>query len=82
MTEPVDNESPSGKTFVKLSPKSSPPNVFIAGPVSESPGCPTVREPHRPEGNRGIEAFGNNKILEVWKSRGGFPTLHRSDLYV
>ena len=24
------------------------------------PGFPTVREPHRPEGNRGIEAFGND----------------------
>src|SRR5438309_308605 len=22
---------------------------------------PTVREPHRPEGNRGIEAFGNDR---------------------
>jgi hypothetical protein len=67
MTQPVDNESLSGKTFVKLSPKSSPPNVFIGGPVRESPGFP-------------IEAFGNDKILEVRKSKG-FPRAHRSELF-
>src|SRR5262249_44526476 len=41
-------------------PKSSPPNVLIGGPVPISSGFPTVREPHRPERNRGIEAFGND----------------------
>ena len=59
MTELIDNESSSGKTFVELGPKSLPPNVFIGGPVRELPGFP-------------IEAFGNDKILEVWKSKG-FP---------
>ena len=33
------------------------------GPVPVSPGFPTVREPHRPERNRGIEAFGNDELL-------------------
>jgi len=45
----------------------SPPNVLIVGPVPVSPGFPTVREPHRPEGNRGIEAFGNDGLAEVWE---------------
>ena len=31
MTELIDNESSSGKTFVELGPKSLPPNVFIRG---------------------------------------------------
>ena len=30
---------------------------------SNPAGFPTVREPHRPEGNRGIEAFGNDRLL-------------------
>ena len=68
MTEPVDNQSPSGKTFVKLSPKPSPPNVFIGAPVRESSGFP-------------IEAFGNDKILEVWKSKGFPRAASGSQLY-
>ena len=32
---------------------------WVGGPV---PGFPTVREPHRSEGNRGIDAFGNDKL--------------------
>ena len=39
---------------------------WVGGSVVSS-GFPTVREPHRPEGNRGIEAFGNDRVLEVWK---------------
>jgi hypothetical protein len=35
---------------------------WVGGPVPVSPGFPTVREPHRPEGNRGIEAFGNDGL--------------------
>ena len=30
---------------------------WVGGPVPVSPGFPTVRDPHRPEGDRGIEAF-------------------------
>ena len=40
---------------------------WVGGPVRVSSGFPTVREPHRPEGNRGIEAFGNDKLLEAWE---------------
>jgi hypothetical protein len=40
---------------------------WVGGPVPVSPGFPTVREPHRPEGNRGIEAFGNDGLQEVWE---------------
>ena len=35
---------------------------WVGGPVPVSHGFPTVREPHRPEGNRGIEAFGNDGL--------------------
>ncbi len=35
---------------------------WVGGPIPVSPGFPTVREPHRPEGNRGIEAFGNDGL--------------------
>jgi hypothetical protein len=35
---------------------------WVGGPVPVSPGFPTVREPHRPEGNRGIDAFGNDGL--------------------
>src|SRR6266436_6291157 len=34
---------------------------WVGGPVPVSPGFPTVREPHRPEGNRGIKTFGNDR---------------------
>jgi len=43
----------------RICPKGVTPNVLIGGPV---PGFPTVREPHRSEGNRGIDAFGNDKL--------------------
>jgi hypothetical protein len=35
---------------------------WVGGPVPNPPGFPTVREPHRPEGNRGIEACGNDGL--------------------
>jgi hypothetical protein len=35
---------------------------WVGGPVLVSPGFPTVREPYRAEGNRGIEAFGNDGL--------------------
>ena len=47
---------------MRIYPKSVTLECFnlIGDPVPVSPGFPTVREPHRPEGNRGIEAFGND----------------------
>ena len=40
---------------------------WVGGPVLLSLGFPTVREPHRPEGNRGIETFGNDELWEDWE---------------
>src|SRR5207253_2363977 len=84
------------KHLAEFIPKLSPPNVLSwfdcaahhdpepcrmgRGSSSDPPGFPTVREPHRPEGNRGIEAFGNDKLLEVSDLWPDFPITSASPL--
>jgi hypothetical protein len=48
----------------RIYPKVVTPACFNRGSSSGLPGFTTVREPHRPEGNRGIEAFGNAELIQ------------------
>jgi len=55
--------TPNVLVVVRLPAQHDPePGRMGGGPVPVSQGFPTVREPHRPEGNRGKEAFGNDEL--------------------
>ncbi len=47
---------------MRIDPKGVTPECVNRGSSSGLAWIPTVREPHRPEGNRGIEAFGNDGL--------------------
>jgi hypothetical protein len=54
IVQPRNTQTDKEKNSDDLFQASSPPNVFIGGPVAVSSGFP-------------IEAFGNDRLLEVWK---------------